>query len=129
MFSSKPPRENNDPYPNVWHGHSPYNQMRGDTDMFREGAPYHFERYIYRPRPEFDHVQHNAPNPILVEFRDNVARRGEDPYWGDTWDSTMDWLDQAQQSDTSCIEMGVTTAHINHAQRVLKRLANMKEEI
>lgn len=120
MFSSKPPRENNDPYPNVWDGHSQYNQMRGDTDMFREGAPYNFERYSYRPRPEFDHVQHNEPNPILVDVRD---------YWAHA-NSPIRANQVAiylEVCDISAIQ--ATPEQVEHAHRILTRLANMKKEI
>lgn len=121
MFSSKPPRENNDPHPNVWDGHSPYNQMRGDTDMFREGAPYNFERYSYRPRPEFDHIQHNEPNYLLVEAREFGADY-------EAWVSALS--DPGFTAETAeAYGVSITHDHVTHAVRVLTRLANFKKEI
>jgi len=107
---------NHDPYPNVWEGHSPRNQMRADTDMFRKGAPFNHERYRYLPRPEFD----VPDNPILARFRERIEETWEHPYWGDAWDSTMDYIGFASDFPYRVKE---TSAEIDHARRVLSKLA------
>jgi hypothetical protein len=72
------------------------------------------------PRPEFDHEQHNEPNPILTLFRDadNSDRRGLAAMWVD---DIAEWNRQG--------EMGIDTTpdQVEHARRVLTRFANLKE--
>lgn len=113
MFSSRPPF-NDDPYPNVWNGHSPRNQMRVDTDMYRRGAPYNHERYSYKPRPEFDRPQHNPTNPILAKFRERSY-------------PVAYWVHRLSKGD---LPDGVEASieQIDHAHRVLTRLANLTKE-
>ncbi|MEY4081680.1 MAG: hypothetical protein RL430_2110 [Actinomycetota bacterium] len=124
MFSSKTPRDlNHDPYPNVWDGHTPFNQMRADHDKFRKGAPVGVigsMTYLHRPRPEFDHVQHNPPNPILVAFRTEVRLQRE-----------ADWLPMHAVAETTLERQDgfedATGAQCAHARRVLTRLARLSE--
>jgi hypothetical protein len=114
MFSSRPPF-NDDPYPNVWNGHSPRNQMRVDTDMYRRGAPYNHESYSYKPRPEFGRPQHNPTNPILEWFRAVL----EDPKCG-TFDQVLD--------DFLIFHIKGHGRHEHHARKVLTRLASLTKE-
>lgn len=120
VFASKTPRDlNRDPHPNVWDGHSQHDQMRDDTDMFRKGAPYNYKRYTHRPRPEFDHVQHNEPNPVLTWAREV---------------GTSTALDEATFSSGSYMvgawvgDQQVTSDHVVHARRVLTRLVRMADQ-
>jgi hypothetical protein len=111
MFASKTPRDlNHDPYPNVWDGHSPHNQMRADTDMYRKGAPYRYPGYSHKPRPEYDHPQHNEPNPILVSLRLRPGDLATNAAY------TLRLIDAILDGSNA----DATTAH---ARRVLERLA------
>ena len=76
---------------------------------------------FYDPRPGYRAPQ----NPILVAFREKVAERGEHPYWGDTYDSFMDWLDYEHDFGPTegSVCHGYLPAHIEHARKVLTRLA------
>lgn len=71
MFASKTPRDlNHDPKP--WDGNTSTPENPDDNRYSLElGAELVFIGFAMKhaPRPEFDHVQHNEPNPILVEFR------------------------------------------------------------
>ena len=64
---------------------------------------------------EFDHVQHNEPNPILVELRCHVElgadMRGQVQVFLNT--EPAQWYKH----------FGVTMRQINHARKVLARLA------
>jgi len=108
QYASKTPRDlNHDPLPyvtragnryedGIWYGH----------DMFR--------RYL-DPRPEFDHVQHNAPNPLLLDMRE---------FWPVIVGDWLAALDDPWFTDGVPQEFGsVTEDHIDHARRVLSRLA------
>ena len=72
----------------------------------------------YDPRPEFDHVQHNEPNPILAYFREFLGGRiGED----------------FKQEAVSLIEsledsVGYPPEQIHHALLVLERLARLAKK-
>ncbi|WP_442575906.1 hypothetical protein ACSBPH_01775 [Microbacterium sp. F51-2R] len=122
MFSSKTPRDlNRDPEPwKVWletpyamHGHREWRGAADDWDdalVRAEDAYPRFQAYsaICMPRPEYDHPQHNEPNGILVEFRSN--------------DDTRDPIDWLRYSEAAYFG---PTAHIDHARRVLTRLARV----
>lgn len=56
--------KNADPLPWVWQGHSEYNQMRADTNLYRTGKKAGAE-YVYRPRPEF-----GTPSPATGEDKE-----------------------------------------------------------
>ncbi|PRB08795.1 hypothetical protein [Microbacterium sp. MYb64] len=105
-FASKTPRDlNHDPEPMVY----PFSGQR---------APYADESlgWIFSPRPEFDHVQHNAPNPILVWAREV----GVDAALGEVTFSSGSYL-----VETWVGAVQVTSEHVVHARRVLTRLANL----
>ena len=103
MFASKTPRDlNRDP--------EPYYDI--DRRLRYADAPAGTDYYFrYEPRPEFDHVQHNEPNEILVSFRAGVEA---DPAhdWITTYLVTLpDW----------------THGEVAHARKVLTRLARLIE--
>ena len=112
MFSSRTLADrNNDPYPNVWDGHSPRDQMRSDTDMFRKGAPSSLKGYSRKPRPEFQHGV-LPENPILVAFREknldlswflNEYNHPTD-YW--VWEYGVEEVDHAHRVLTLVSKLG-----------------------
>ncbi len=73
MFASKTPRDlSHDPHPFVGEpGHTNTPNRYGFRET-GEGAPF-FDTVTYDPRPEFDHGQHNVPNPILVALRERLS--------------------------------------------------------
>ena len=82
-----------------------YHTATGQTGM--SGKP------KYDPRPEYDAVQHNEPNPILVKFR---SRDYPASYW-------------AHRLGKGDLPVGVeaTEGHVHHARKVLSRLAALTE--
>lgn len=123
MFASKTPRDlNRDPVPyRIWTG--PWFGTRTSRPI--PGMTEH------DPRPEFDHVQHNAPNPVLVAFRDD-KNSGPVGYVVDgRRPSRLEhWLMQIAPLDRTAVAIGTGTqpsvAQIDHARRVLTRLANLE---
>jgi hypothetical protein len=107
MFASKTPRDLN-------HDHRPYRLVNGrlPDDRFRVAWN---KFYVHDPRPEFDHAQHNEPNPILVAFRadleDDVTPR-ERVLW---------WLAYGIDHYSTA-----TDVQCDHARRVLTRLADLE---
>ena len=78
MFASKTPRDlNHDPLPYLY-ASTDYTARFSHNNL---GYPY-ASSAIYDPRPEFDHVQHNEPNPILIAFREQrpVTTATKDAY-------------------------------------------------
>lgn len=118
IFASKSPRDlNRDPAPfriwtGPWAGTRAAQAVPGMTEL--------------DPRPEFGHVQHNQPNPILVAFRN----RAEDvtlDYWA--WaleaEAAFGGWSSWNHSDHPAHSLTIATdAQIDHARRVLERLAN-----
>jgi len=104
------PLANHDPEPYLW-------ESGGRTDAPSRWGGSRNGRY--RPRRKFD----MPDNPILVSYRHDIASRGDDAYWGDSWDSYVMWLDLARASDQYCQERGFTQAMLDHARRVLAKLA------
>lgn len=119
IFSSKTPRDlNHDPEPYLlvgWMDESGVHYYRsGRADLSTWPV-------VHDPRPEFDHAQHNEPNPILVEFRNDVVLNPTIP----VRHLAMIWVDR----DLFAFEVeGATLAHADHARRVLVRLANLTKE-
>jgi hypothetical protein len=79
--------------------------------------------YIHgrKPRPEFDHVQHNPPNPILSAFRNDVA----DVFVPEEFDVAAvarSWIDG---DALDLYEDMHDSSLIDHARKVLQRLANL----
>ena len=110
-YASKTPRDlNHDPLPYVWNGHHPTARKRDDCRTTFRVSP----DYEYDPRPEFNHVQHNEPNPILGIWR--ATTDGDMRGWGV-------WLALAAHD---MIAHGTATPEqIDHARRVLERLASL----
>ena len=67
---------------------------------------------------EFDHVQHNAPNPILVAFREHNTEAARTDSWK-VPASPEDWIKYTEKAYIGPSE------HTYHARRVLARLANL----
>jgi hypothetical protein len=118
MFASKTPHD-----------------LNSDPEPYASSAP-DFERYehaednprthpvTFDPRPEYDHPQHNEPNPILLWHRE-ATRSGWSPvaarYILTHWKSTVGILPA----------LGIATFtpdHADHARRVLTRLARFTEQ-
>ena len=105
MFASKTPRDlNRDPEP--WISSEGW---RWDSNPIGDN--------FWEPRPEFDHVQHNAPNPILVEFRTS----------GDAAFDWWHWLGSTYDRTTPPWQVAFTERHRDHARHVLSRLARLAE--
>lgn len=129
MFASKTPRENNDPEPYV-DAAPDFRRMACPDEASIHGA-------VFDPRPEFDHVQHINPNPILIRFRKWIE--GEDvadPYWVAYWITAFDEFDAFggfKTWDESAHALHVITTATdderNHARRVLERLARFPKEV
>lgn len=103
MYASKTPRDlNHDRFPVRIHG----SQARSQRFIARDD--------IRDPRPEFDHVQHNEPNPILVSFRSN-----------DMNPRASDWAKWLVRPSLGAWHHADST-HIDHARKVLTRLANLE---
>lgn len=120
MYASRTPRDlNHDPEPWVTNEPEP---MRFGAEL----KPRRGDRYD--PRPEFDHAQHNEPNPILAYIlREAVELDAqENP-------PILDLANTALYILTAGLEVGEydeahTPGEINHARRVLTRLANLAEK-
>ena len=104
IFSSKTPRDLN-------HDPEPWVDARGEN---RHG-PFGGWSSVWAPRPEFDHVQNNEPNPILTWFRAVI----EDPKCGEFNQVVDDFL---------IYHIKGHGKHEHHARKVLTRLANITKE-
>lgn len=116
QLSSRPPFSD-DPFPNVWAGHSEHNQMRADTHMYRKGAPdsaIGSMVYVTRPRPEFDRPQTNPTNLVLADLRDYWKHHG----------TKLTARHAAAYLDACDLDaMNAPAEHIDHAREVLTRAA------
>lgn len=111
QFSSRPPY-NDDPFP--------YENFHG-TRVAAASTPGGFCSECvteHDPRPRFDRPQNNPTNPILTNLR--MDDRHVEIQW--TPDRLAVWLD---------VETGIhghhESAHIDHARKVLTRLANLSK--
>lgn len=101
QLSSKTPRDLN---------HDPYGYVCTEGPSCRHSrklAP----TTRWSPRPEFDHVQHNEPNPILVEFRATLRNYN---------DKALCLAHYIEYVDGAVY--GWAPAHIDHARKVFIRL-------
>lgn len=123
MYASKTPHDlNHDPLPYVWNGHHPTARKRDDCrTTFRVSPDYERD-----PRPEFDHVQHNEPNPALIELRANLTKGGAANARAIIRIrlKSLEWA-MAEHENGWQRFTPETVAHIDHARRVLMRLANL----
>jgi hypothetical protein len=117
MFSSKTPRDlNHDDAPWLGDpGHTNTPNRYGSREV-GESAPF-WDEVTYEPRPEFDHVQHNPPNWLLIEFREfhGVAS---------LWLEALEVPDFITETAKAYGEE-IHTEHVDHATRVLTRLAHL----
>lgn len=114
IYASKTPRDlNHDPKPMI----DPFSGVRFSVADELLG-------YEYHPRPEFDHVQHNEPNPILVNARgDAISVYGSQRAAAEAY---LDHINERSTVRTAAAGLGVyRLPHIDHARRVLTRLANL----
>lgn len=120
MFASKTPRDlNHDPRPL---------STLGTGRRVRVGSEYAGET-VLNPRPEYDHPQHNEPNRLLVDFRAIDAGRGEYARWLlDIDENPAFWELQPGHGLLWGVMVGYEAAHIDHARRVLTRLARFTEQ-
>lgn len=116
QYASKSPRDlNHDPMPWDYIGD-------GYAARFAHNSPGHVyaRDAVYDPRPEFDHAQHNEPNPILVGFREEVSQ------WhfvglSDLAQNWVDWADSVGMSYDG-------DAEVEHARKVLTRLSRLEQK-
>ena len=111
LYSSRAPRDlNHDPFPFVTpSGRKP----PGYIGTGREWV-------AFSPRPEFDHEQHNEPNPILLAFRRDVEINtgiGAGSMAAEWYERGL-LLFEAERA---------TFAHADHARKVPTRLARLIE--
>lgn len=113
MFASKTPSDLN-------HDRLPYEGISGGRGM----APYVDQgvRARYTPRPEFDHVQHNEPNPFLSAFRLDVQLQS--PVLSTARCAQL-WL---KHDIFTRIDPAAKKAHVDHARVVLARLAGLEQK-
>jgi len=112
MFASKTPRDlscDPEPYRKLY----PYNVGRSGWPIAISGTELITE---YDPRPEYDHPQHNEPNPILSMYRQSLADRDED--------AMENALSVASGWPT---HYPCTQAQRDHARRVLTRIASLAD--
>jgi hypothetical protein len=75
-------------------------------------------------------LQHNEPNPILVAhrmYRDDVRDKGLDPLQ-EHLDELAPHLTHPGDFSSAAPGLPFTQEHIDHARRVLTRLANLAEK-
>ena len=130
MFASKTPRDlNHDPEP-ILLANSEGRIARWEWELL-QGPPLHVNGSD-SPRPEFDHVQHNQPNPILVEFC-RMIRDDWDIREGELWMYAGSWVDLMDEDPHMSERInwgtlaGTEQPAIDHARRVLTRLARFQE--
>ena len=71
---------------------------------------------------EFDHVQHNEPNPILVAFRRDADEMKRERGWT-VARTALSWDRDAFDPFVDMYDLAV----LDHARRVLERLANLPQ--
>ncbi|GAB2699238.1 hypothetical protein BKA24_001773 [Microbacterium marinum] len=82
------------------------------------------------PDREVPYSQHNEPNPILVAYREDKDSGPVGYVVGGRRPSRLEhWIAQIAPLDRTAVAIGTgvqpSTAHIDHARRVLTRLANL----
>lgn len=117
MFASKTPHDlNHDPVPFVrtYNGTEPTRisaEYAAQTEARFENGFGEIVVTRHDPLPEFDHVQHNQPNPILL-----AVRAERDRAWTFLHSSV---------GGNICRYPDATGEQMTHAHRVLSRLARM----
>ena len=80
---------------------------------------YQMTGMVNAPRPEFDHVQHNEPNPILLAFRRDADEMKRERGWTVAM-TALSWDRDAFDPFVDMYDLAV----LDHARRVLERLAS-----
>lgn len=121
IYASKTPRDlNHDPMP--WaHTACGYSWCDDFGGRFQTNNGTGNE---FSPRPEFDHAQHNEPNPVLTAFRQIDAGRGEYADWVRDFDERPEFWTRGHNGTPSRFPQ-YTPAQVAHARRVLERLASL----
>lgn len=115
IYASKTPRNlNHDPLPYLY-ASTDYTARYAHNDP---GHPY-ASSAIHDPRPEFDHVQHNEPNPILLAFRRDADEMKRERGWTVAM-TALSWDRDAFDPFVDMYDLAV----LDHARRVLERLAS-----
>lgn len=114
LFSSRPPF-NDDPWPYI---------APGGSRHAHPGTINFGERLVYNPRPEFDRPQNNPTNLILARLREEWSTPGR---------HENDLALCADRVLASCVEESEAVLYYNgdeidHARRVLTRLARFQED-
>lgn len=113
MFSSRRPF-NRDPKPFIHlAGGGRTSSPVGGTGYFRN---------IYDPREKYGRPQNNSTNPVLTAFRRQIAMQEDEGGFTGLAAEANYWLDMDE--DEGVDRGGVTPAHIDHARKVLARLAS-----
>lgn len=116
IYASKTPRDMN-------HDPRPFRNKYDGSRWADPGVDIDGLTVVHDPSPEFDHVQHNEPNPILVKFRRHVAWQWAYLPEISTYAEDIETFDGLRPDSF----VGVTPAQINHARKVLTRLANLSQ--
>lgn len=121
IYASKTPRDLN-------HDPNPYATPSGYRTNDRPGS-YSWDKFpahmkTYNPRPEFDHAQHNEPNPILVELR--VAADVDFTWATARMLDALTYDHRAPEAMREVVRHSLPEAR-DHARRVLERLANLSQ--
>ena len=123
IFSSRSPRDlNHDPEP--WAGwDSLAGGERRSSGLFGYAS--------HDPRPEYDHVQHNEPNPILLYLREAMTRPGsEGLVLAYVAEEQLYSIREAEQFGAmATYGFDVTLQQLAHARLVLKRLAAPAKDV
>lgn len=127
QFSSRAPSDLNDD-PRPWVDRNGNRHSR-KTKKFPTPEKYLAAGCVYKPRPEFDRVQHNPTNPILTALRRRFPSQQNSAWaiYQDTLDAlTMYGVAEMQRIiDRDGIDAVVTDDHVEHAIRVLTRLVSI----
>lgn len=113
MFASKTPRDlNRDPRPL---------STIGTGRRVAVGSNYAGET-VPNPRPEYDHPQHNEPNPILVKLREQRPAFTGPHAEVHAFDNANGaaWVEAGEPDDTPGSQWD---AYERHAYRIIERLA------
>lgn len=120
IYSSRPPF-NDDP--------QPYRQMMAFARAASRESASAQHAWVYDPRPEHSRPQHNPTNTLLAHFRMIDAGRGEYEDWlRDIDENPHVWVRRRGGGLALGSMVGYTDDEIDHARKVLTRLANAAHE-
>jgi hypothetical protein len=118
IYSSRTPRDlNHDPEP---YRYSIWRNTDGNS------AGYDFDAvFAHDPRERFDHVQHNQPNPILIEFRASFEDDADLDGWVEAMLTAL--TDPGDWGLPNSVYDG-TDEEVAHAYAVITRLAGLSAD-